>query len=368
MTSLPAEDVSSLLEKQDFEEPDDPVRTEQFGPEVVAILREPIDIEQVSVLYDGTTYMTHIWYRDRFNRAFGEGGWTVKPIGPWIERNGFLIRDWKLLVLGKYITECSASHRTKDSFDDDLANSRESCRSGAFVRLGKDLGVAKELWNRSWVAKFLAEHVVSVAQQRWKKVDGKWTTHIVQGFRLTTQLPLEGEVGPWLQNERGFYPDDAPNVPLVVTRYAPYTVPEGTKAPEYVKAQSAPATGKPQAAPQPLQGGKSDTPATTTASTPNTPPTEAQGPKPVDPGIPPDQLTEAARKLNLKAVLRSMQMARGKDASNDDLADTLAAASMLVCNGVKCRSFANLTAEQAYLIREAIDSGHYDPKTRSSIK
>lgn len=326
---------------------DVPVSTERFGPEILAILNEPIDVSQISVKPDrGELYMTHIWYRDRFNRAFGQGGWVVRPASPWVERGGEIVRDWELIVAGRWITECTSGHGLEDWGT--LSDAREACRSNSYPRLGKDLGIAKELWDRQFVERFVREYVVRVCvrRRRKKKNSNEYEWVFVKAHRRKDLAPLEGEVGPWKENANGFYPDDAPRVPLDDTRFAAYGAASGPPA-----GAGAPPAQTPGKAPEAPSG---------------PPSAKSGGPAPAPAPDQPAGLSDDQRQQLTKANQRFLydKLAARWGTQPKPLGDALSTMTALVLN-LKIRSFAQLNYEQSKKLREAIEEKKFDVKTMS---
>ncbi|CAG8735164.1 17740_t:CDS:2, partial [Racocetra fulgida] len=116
-----------------------------FSKEVTEILLAPVAPEDIEIKPDGIIYLPEIKYRRILNRAFGPG----------------------------------VARGEQDYFDSSgLATATEGAKSNALMRCCKDLGIASELWDPTFIRDFkkrycedvLAEHVITKVKKRlWRK-------------------------------------------------------------------------------------------------------------------------------------------------------------------------------------------------------
>lgn len=158
---LPATQTTPLLQAL----ASDPIMSAAFvgtltltGEQIRALRRpvEDVEIEWRPLKKDGPPaipYLSHNGYRDRLDAAFGLGGWGMAPVGQPKEKDGIVYVPYALVVGGVpriYAwgeQEYHASNKQM-TFGDAL----EGAKSNAITRCGKELGVARELWNRRHLA------------------------------------------------------------------------------------------------------------------------------------------------------------------------------------------------------------------------
>ncbi|KAI8823710.1 mitochondrial genome maintenance MGM101, partial [Fimicolochytrium jonesii] len=96
----------------------------------------------------GYLYMSEPAYRTLFNLAFGPTSWSLLPTTPFhTSRSGrTLFRSYILTINNRFISEAVGDWSLATAGGDrDEAERR--CAHVAMVRVGKDLGVASELWD-----------------------------------------------------------------------------------------------------------------------------------------------------------------------------------------------------------------------------
>ena len=144
-----------------------------------AILNEPAKPEEVEVRPDGQIYFPEMKYRIRLNRAFGMAGWGLRPLATPVVRDGLVMQTWALYVGGRFIScatgECQMVEENAQMTYGDVL---EGAKSVALRRLCKDLGIVSELWDKTFVEKFLEQYCVKVwvvgkNKPQWRKLDYK---------------------------------------------------------------------------------------------------------------------------------------------------------------------------------------------------
>ncbi|KAJ3181017.1 hypothetical protein HDU87_001667 [Geranomyces variabilis] len=158
------------------------VSNEPFAKEVAEILLAPIDPLDVEVKPDGMIYLPEIKYRRVLNRAFGPGGWGLIPRGPHTVTSKNISREYALFCLGRFVAQARGE---QDYFHEDgLPTATEGAKSNALMRCCKDLGIASELWDPSFIEQFKAKHAAQVMtvnaynntrKMLWRRKDRKFS-------------------------------------------------------------------------------------------------------------------------------------------------------------------------------------------------
>lgn len=147
-----------------------------FPKEVADILLAPLANEDIEIKPDGLLYLPEIKYRRILNRAFGPGGWGLAPRTETFITGKQVSREYALICQGRLV---SVARGEQDYFggEEKLTTALEGCRSNALMRCCKDLGIASELWDPSFIRKWkkqycdelFAEHVVNKKKKKlWK--------------------------------------------------------------------------------------------------------------------------------------------------------------------------------------------------------
>ncbi|KAI9268052.1 mitochondrial genome maintenance MGM101-domain-containing protein, partial [Phascolomyces articulosus] len=152
--------------------------TQPFSQEISDILMQPLEAADIEIKPDGMLYLPEIKYRRILNKAFGPGGWGLAPRGEHSISPKNISREYALICHGRYISQ---SRGEQDYFDQSgLPTASEGCKSNALMRCCKDLGIASELWDPTFIRKFKkkyctevwAEHVTTKKKKKlWRKKD-----------------------------------------------------------------------------------------------------------------------------------------------------------------------------------------------------
>ncbi|WVQ84466.1 hypothetical protein IAT38_006618 [Cryptococcus sp. DSM 104549] len=141
-----------------------------FSKEAAETLLRPLTEEDVEIKPDGLLYMPEIRYRRILNRAFGPGAWGLAPRGETHVGNKIVSREWGLVILGRL---ASIARGEQEFFDPSgITTAVEACKSNALMRCCKDLGIASELWDPTFIRDFKAKYCVEV-----------FATHATRGNR-----------------------------------------------------------------------------------------------------------------------------------------------------------------------------------------
>ncbi|CUM48357.1 unnamed protein product [Debaryomyces tyrocola] len=150
--------------------------TAPFPKEVSDILLASIDNDDIEIKPDGLLYLPEIKYRRILNRAFGPGGWGLAPRTESLITPKQISREYALICHGRLV---SVARGEQDYFggDEKITTALEGCKSNALMRCCKDLGIASELWDPSFIRKWkkdfcdeiFAEHVTTKKKKKlWK--------------------------------------------------------------------------------------------------------------------------------------------------------------------------------------------------------
>ncbi|KAI9234620.1 MAG: mitochondrial genome maintenance MGM101-domain-containing protein [Podila humilis] len=151
---------------------------EPFEKDVADILMKPLDPADIEIKPDGLLYLPEIKYRRILNQAFGPGGWGLAPRSEHSISPKNISREYALICRGRFV---STARGEQDYFDiSNLATASEGCKSNALMRCCKDLGIASELWDPSFIRKFkkqhcdeqFVEHAITKKRKKlWKRKD-----------------------------------------------------------------------------------------------------------------------------------------------------------------------------------------------------
>lgn len=146
--------------------------TTPFESDVADILMADLDSDSIEIKPDGLLYLPEIKYRRILNKAFGPGGWGLAPRGETYVTEKSVSREYALICHGRLV---SVARGEQDYFGPEgIATATEGCKSNALMRCCKDLGIASELWDptfiRAWkrdncVEQFV-EHVVTKKKRK----------------------------------------------------------------------------------------------------------------------------------------------------------------------------------------------------------
>lgn len=147
-----------------------------FPRDVADILLAPLSSEDIEIKPDGLLYLPEIKYRRILNRAFGPGGWGLAPRTESLISPKQISREYALICHGRLV---SVARGEQDYFggEEKITTALEGCKSNALMRCCKDLGIASELWDpsfiRVWKKKYcdevFAEHVTTKKKKKlWK--------------------------------------------------------------------------------------------------------------------------------------------------------------------------------------------------------
>jgi hypothetical protein len=222
-----------------------------FTDEQAKILNRDLTADDVDIRPDGQVYMSHAKLRKRLNEAFRPGGWALRRLSSVnvsvatsaqaaTNTEFVMSAEFGLYVGGRFVSAARGEQKYQDNGEMTYGDAAEGMKSNALSRCCKDLGIALDLWDRTYADKWRNEHAVQVWGKNydggnWKKP--KW--------RALTALPFHGETGPTKgsPNQNRYV---QPTPPAVAQR-------EGQRAAQQVQQP-------PQPAPRDRQPGDDDDP------------------------------------------------------------------------------------------------------------
>lgn len=128
-----------------------------FPREINEILLAPLNNEDIEIKPDGLLYLPEIRYRRILNRAFGPGGWGLAPRTESLITPKQISREYALICHGRLV---SVARGEQDYYggEEKITTALEGCKSNALMRCCKDLGIASELWDPSFIKQWKAKH------------------------------------------------------------------------------------------------------------------------------------------------------------------------------------------------------------------
>lgn len=164
------------------------------------IITRPVQRADVRVLPDsGLAYLPHLYYTRWLNEAFGPTGWGIAPAAKAMKIDNLIIVPHILYIRGVAVAWANGAaeyheKNKRQTYDDVL----ESTVAYSLRRCCKRLGMALELWDKRWLAEFLAIECVKVSTTKgpaWRrKDDPPFENEIKSGRRQQVEDVHEAEV------------------------------------------------------------------------------------------------------------------------------------------------------------------------------
>jgi len=135
-----------------------------------SILLDPVEANDIEIRPDGMIYLPEIKYRRRLNKAYGPGGWALRPMSSFSLKDNTIMRQFALYVMGNFVSEAVGEQEYIESNPNmTYATAAEGCKSNAMMRCCKDLGIASELWDPNYIEKWKKEFAVKSWNDAKKK-------------------------------------------------------------------------------------------------------------------------------------------------------------------------------------------------------
>ena len=174
-TEAPAQNPDGTLIKPQFEVDYSGMATEPFPEAARKVLAEKPNHEDVEIKPDGIVFLPGVWYRRQLTRAFGAGGWALKPTSPPRLVGNAQEYTGALYCLGRWVSQATGGC---DSAYMSHADQVESAKTDCLTKCCKDLGMATELWEKTWREAWQAEY----AEKKWQEPKGdkkgKWVWYL----------------------------------------------------------------------------------------------------------------------------------------------------------------------------------------------
>lgn len=152
-----------------------------------ALLKAPDD-DEIEIKPDtfGAVFMSHGGYRKRLNAAFRPGGWALRRLSTidYNEEAKLVYVEYALYAEGRYLGQARGEQKWLGTSDGDgmsHGDAIEGAKSNALMRCCKDLGMAMDLWSKTYAEGVRARLGVKVFIERardrsvsvaWRRVDG----------------------------------------------------------------------------------------------------------------------------------------------------------------------------------------------------
>jgi hypothetical protein len=167
----------------------------------MSALSEPFNDDEYEIRPDGFIYVPQALYRVRLNKVIGIGQWGLTLFRDKYELvKGELYKifyDGGLLIRGKFVSRSTGegTHNKKNP-NSSWGMAMESAKSDCMVRCCKDLGIALEIYQPSFVRKWQKEHAIKVLVNWDSWETGQKKTVVKAMWRRKDVEPFENEIGP----------------------------------------------------------------------------------------------------------------------------------------------------------------------------
>lgn len=175
--------------------------------ELKVISRE-VKRADVRVLPDsGLAYLPHLFYTKWLNEAFGPTGWAIAPASKAMKVENLIIVPHILYIHRTAVAWANGAaeyfpSNKRQTYDDVL----EATTAYALRRCCKRLGMALELWDKRWLAEFVAHECIQVNTDKgkaWRRRDDPPFDNERKGTAPAAPAPAKVHVGEVLEAEVG---------------------------------------------------------------------------------------------------------------------------------------------------------------------
>lgn len=144
----------------------------RFTAEEEAVLSQPVQFEDMRVKPDGAVYISHPVYTRWLNKAFGRTGWALVPAAKPQIGEGTVIVPYRLMIHGKPVAFAYGEQEYfTNNKNQTYGDAIESTQASGLRRCCKRLGLALELWDKSFNDAFLQEHCLQVFNEKTNKYE-----------------------------------------------------------------------------------------------------------------------------------------------------------------------------------------------------
>lgn len=180
----------------------DGMATSPFAAPAIAILREPIDPNDVEIKPDGICYLPGMFYRQRLNRAFGPGAWALPPRGAArrMPKSGgeLVVFHGALFVLGRFVSERMGECMYYPSNGGmTYADAYEGAVTNCLARCCKDIMPGVEVlwdkgWRDEWTRKYCETYEGKNGKTEWRRKSSLRTSKMSPSATPPTNAPFAG--------------------------------------------------------------------------------------------------------------------------------------------------------------------------------
>ncbi len=191
-----------------------------FAAAEIAVLREPIDPNDVEIKPDGIVYMPGVFYRSRLSRAFGPGAWAIVPRGPArrMPKSGgeLVVFHGALFIKGRFVAE-RVGHCMyyPNNAGMTYADAYEGSITDCLSRCCKDIVESVAcLWEKGWRDEWQRKYCEKGEDNKWRRKNSGRTSKLSPNATPPIPAPGVGVAAPAPSVVSGPSPS-APSVPSV---------------------------------------------------------------------------------------------------------------------------------------------------------
>lgn len=151
-----------------------------FPQDAQDVLGAPLRDDEISVRPDdGILYMSGEAVRQRLQKAFGIGGWAIKPISTIVDKDAVDLKGksqpkvfytGQLWILGRFAAEATGDGNWITSNPkSDYGTALEGAKTNCISRCCKDLGMWSELRDKAFTKAWQDKNVINTAAAGWVK-------------------------------------------------------------------------------------------------------------------------------------------------------------------------------------------------------
>jgi hypothetical protein len=138
------------------------ISSKPFSKEALEVLQGGLDENDVEIKPDGILYLPEIKYRRILNKAFGPGGWALMPRGAFKQpADNFVMQEYALYCQGQFVSQAHGE-QSYGIGNKSIATALEGAKSNALMRCCKDIGIASELWDPSFIHQWRSKYAIEV--------------------------------------------------------------------------------------------------------------------------------------------------------------------------------------------------------------
>lgn len=158
------------------------------------VLSKPAEVDFVRIKPSGQAYLSHPFYTQRFNEAFGRLGWTIAPCAKPMKSDRGVIVPYLLYIHGQPAAYAMGEQDYFESNSEQTyGDAVEATVASALRRFAKRLGVCLEMWDKPWLDQYVYEHCVRVKVMKWNGRDQQEKPSFQ--WRRKVDAPFPKEIG-----------------------------------------------------------------------------------------------------------------------------------------------------------------------------